>query len=231
MELVHTMPESPVLRLTRKLLSFVGNPVPEKLNTLRRAFYHLKSVLYYRLVFARFGNGSVMFKPLFLSNPRFIHIGSNVDVAPGVRMEVIVTNKKRVPELRIGDNVNIEQNVHLVCHSRLIIGNDVSVTGHCAIVDVTHPYANVHDPVKIGMRILDEDSFVEIGDGCFLGFGAMIMPNVRIGKYCVIGAHSVVTKDVSDYSVVAGNPAQLIRYYDPECDVWKSADSSRRTLV
>jgi acetyltransferase-like isoleucine patch superfamily enzyme len=224
MEPVHPMPESPVQRLTRKLLSFVRNPIPEKLNTLRRAFYRLKGVLYYRYVFANFGSGSVMFKPLFLSNPRFMHIGRNVDVGPGVRMEVIVVHEKRIPTLHIGDNVNIEQNVHLVCHSRLTIGNDVSITGHCAIVDVTHPYSNVHDPIQIGKRILDEDSFVEIGDGSFLGFGAAIMPNVRIGKYCVIGAHSVVTKDVPDYSVVAGNPAQLLRRYDPENDVWQKVD-------
>jgi acetyltransferase-like isoleucine patch superfamily enzyme len=226
MELVRPMPESPLQRLTKKLLSFVHNPVPDKLNTLRRAFYRLKGVLYYRHVFASFGSGSVMFKPLLLSNPRFIHIGRNVDVGPGVRMEIIRTHEKRVPELRIGHNVNIEQNVHLICHSRLTIGDNVSITGHCAIVDVTHPYSNVHDPVKIGKRILDEDSFVEIGDGCFLGFGAVIMPNVRIGKYCVIGAHSVVTKDVPDYSVVAGNPAHVVRHYDSENDIWKKAEGN-----
>jgi acetyltransferase-like isoleucine patch superfamily enzyme len=222
MELVRQMPESTLQRLTKKLLSFVHNPVPEKVNTLRRAFYRLKGVLYYRHVFASFGSGSVMFKPLLLSNPRFMHIGRNVDVGPGVRMEIIVTNEKRIPKLRIGDNVNIEQNVHLVCHSRLTIGNDVSITGHCAIMDVTHPYSNVHDPIKIGKRILDEDSFVEIGDGSFIGFGAAIMPNVRIGKYCVVGAHSVVTKDVPDYSVIAGNPAEILRRYDVTTEKWSS---------
>jgi acetyltransferase-like isoleucine patch superfamily enzyme len=86
----------------------------------------------------------------------------------------------------------------------------------------------VHDPIKIGKRILDENSFVEIGDGCFLGFGTLIMPNVRIGKYCIIGAHSVVTKDVPDYSVVAGNPACIVRRYDPESDVWKKVDKRGR---
>jgi acetyltransferase-like isoleucine patch superfamily enzyme len=215
------MPESPIQRLTGKLSAFVRDPLPEKLNILRRAFYRLKGILYYRNVFASFGTGSVMFKPLFLGNPRFIHIGRNVDIGPGVRMEIVVSHEKRIPELRIGNNVNIEQNVHLICHSRVTIGNDVSITGHCAIVDVTHPYSDVHDPMKIGKRILDEDSFVEIGDGSFLGFGAAIMPNVRIGKYCVVGAHSVVTKDVPDYSVVAGNPAYLLKRYDPENNVWK----------
>jgi acetyltransferase-like isoleucine patch superfamily enzyme len=228
MELVHPMPESHIQRLTRRLLSFAYSPIPEQLNTLRRTFYRLKGILYYRQVFASFGSGSRMFKPLLLSNPRFIHVGKNVDVGPGVRMEVVVTGAKRIPEFRIGDNVNIEQNVHLICHSRLIIGNDVSITGHCAIVDVTHPYADVHSPIKIGMRILDEDSFVEIGEGSFLGFGTVVMPNVRIGKYCVLGAHSVVTTDVPDYSVAAGNPASIVRRYDHECAVWKKIDRNGR---
>ena len=153
-----------------------------------------------------------------------MHIGKNVSIQQGARIEVIIVDANRIPELRIGDNVNIEQNVHLVCHSRITIGRDVSITGNCAIVDVTHPYADINDPVKIGTRILNEDSFVVIGDGCFLGFGALIMPNVRIGKYCIIGAHSVVTKDVPDYSVVAGNPARLLRSYDPESDTWKKVD-------
>lgn len=206
--------------LIRRLLSFAQGPIPEKFNTLKRTFHYFKGVLYYRHVFASFGINSILFKPLLLSNPRFIHIGKNVDIGQGVRMEALITGRKRIPELRIGDNVNIEQNVHLVCHSRLIIGSDVSITGHCAIVDVTHPYANVDDPIKIGSRILDEDSFVEIGNGSFLGFGTVVLPNVRIGKNCIIGAHSVVTQDVSDYSVIAGNPAKILRRYDHLTGEW-----------
>jgi acetyltransferase-like isoleucine patch superfamily enzyme len=207
-------------RTLGRLLSFARAPIPEKVNSLKRVFYYFKGVLYYRRVFGSFGINSILFKPLLLSNPRFRHIGKNVDIGQGVRMEALITSGKRIPEFRIGDNVNIEQNVHLVCHSRLIIGSDVSITGHCAIVDVTHPYANVDDHIKIGSRILDEDSFVEIGNGSFLGFGTVVMPNVRIGKNCIIGAHSVVTKDVSDYSVIAGNPAKILRRYDHIAREW-----------
>src|SRR6185312_6255000 len=144
----------------------------------------------------------------------------NVLIRQGVRMEAILSGAHHIPEFRIGNNVNIEQGVHLICHSRLIIGSNVSITAYCAIVDVSHPYLDVQDPVKIGDRILDDDSFVEIGDGTFLGFGSLIMPNVRIGKHCVIGANSVVTKDVPDYAVVAGSPARVTRQYDPEMKEW-----------
>ncbi len=51
---------------------------------------------------------------------------------------------------------------------------------------------------------------VTIGDDVFIGAGAIVMPGVTVGKGSIVGAHSVVTKDVPAYSVVAGNPARII---------------------
>ncbi len=205
-----------------KIRRFLSRPLPDKLNTLRVAYYRLKGILYYRHVFGSFGSGSVLYKPMMLGNPRFMHIGMDVVIRQGVRLEAILFDPEKPPELRIGDNVNIEQNVHIVCHSRVVIGNDVSITGNCAIVDVTHPFQDVHDPLKIGDRILAERSFVEIGDRSFLGFNAIILPNVHIGSYCIVGAHSLVTKDIPDYSVVAGSPARILQRYDAAKAEWAS---------
>jgi acetyltransferase-like isoleucine patch superfamily enzyme len=203
-----------------KVRRFIGLALPAKLNFLQLMFYRLKAVLYYRHVFASFGSGSVIYKPMLIGNPEFMHIGDNVVIRQGARLEAILTDQSRPPELRIGNNVNIEQNVHIVCHSKVVIGNDVSITGQCAIVDVTHPFDDIRDPVKIGERILTERSIVEIGDRSFLGFGATVLPNVHLGQYCVVGAHSLVTKDVPDYSVVAGNPARVLRHYDAAKGGW-----------
>jgi sugar O-acyltransferase (sialic acid O-acetyltransferase NeuD family) len=52
---------------------------------------------------------------------------------------------------------------------------------------------------------------VEIGDGTFIGTNATILPRLRIGRWVTIGAGAVVTKDVPDYSIVAGNPARIIK--------------------
>jgi acetyltransferase-like isoleucine patch superfamily enzyme len=212
------------MSLIGKVEVFLKKPFHDKLNALHGVLCQLKGVLYYRRIFGSFGSGSRLYKPMFVSNPRFVHIGHDVSIRQGARIEVILSNTRRTPVLLIRNNVNIEQNVHLVCHSKLTIGSDVSITGNCAIVDVTHPYLNVHDSVKIGDRILDEDSFVEIGDGSFLGFGTLVMPNVRVGKYCVIGAHSVVTKDVPDYCVAAGNPAKILRRYDEAVGGWLAVE-------
>jgi acetyltransferase-like isoleucine patch superfamily enzyme len=199
---------------------FLKWPLQEKLNYLESSFYRLKSAVYYRRIFGSFGSGSTLYSPMLLTNPQFIHIGNNVLIRKGVRLEAIASDPLSPPELWIGDNVNIEQNVHIVCHSRVIIGNHVSITGNCAIVDVTHPYENIVDPLKIGDRILAERSFVEIGEKSFLGFNAIILPNVRLGSYCIVGAHSLVTKHVPDYSVVTGNPARVVRRFDAESGKW-----------
>jgi acetyltransferase-like isoleucine patch superfamily enzyme len=52
---------------------------------------------------------------------------------------------------------------------------------------------------------------VVIDDGCDIGMGAIILPGVHVGKGAIIGAGSVVTKDVEGFTVVAGNPAKLLR--------------------
>jgi acetyltransferase-like isoleucine patch superfamily enzyme len=84
----------------------------------------------------------------------------------------------------------------------------------------------VHDPEKIGLRIDDEDSFVEIGEGSFIGFGTVVLPNVRIGRYVVIGANSVVDHDIPDYSVAAGVPAVVLKRYDFTKEAWVKVSST-----
>lgn len=52
---------------------------------------------------------------------------------------------------------------------------------------------------------------MSIGDGSYIGINAVIVSNVKIGKHCVIGANSVVTKDVPDYCVAVGSPSRVIK--------------------
>jgi acetyltransferase-like isoleucine patch superfamily enzyme len=206
--------------MMRRLREFWKVPFFEKLSLLQFAYHHLKTRFFYRYALGSMGRHCVIIKPISLYNARFIHLGDSVRINHGVRLDAIIDKPSRVPELRIGSNVNIEQNVHIICHSRITIGDNVSITGNCAIVDITHPYMDLHDPRPIGQRILDEDSFVEVGEGSFLGFGTVILPNVRIGRHCVIGANSCVTRSVPDYSVATGNPAVVIRHYDFSSERW-----------
>lgn len=193
----------------RRLLSA---PLSDKRDALRHLYWRIKTELYYRAFFKSVGSGCVLYRPMLIRNADCIELADNVSIRDGVRLEAIRDPFGRKPLLSIGHNTNIEQDVHIVCHNRVIIGRDVSITGRCAIVDVSHPYLN-NGNSKIGDSIADDDSFVEIGDGAFLGYGSVILPNVRIGRRAVIGANSVVTHDVPDYSIAAGTPARIIRTY------------------
>jgi acetyltransferase-like isoleucine patch superfamily enzyme len=198
-------------------------PLFSKLYLVGTLYYRVKGAVVYRFFFREFGKGSFIRKPLLILNPGYISIGEHVSIRDGVRLEAIRSSDGRTPCLSIGSETNIEQNVHIVCHSRVRIGSNVSIAGHSAIVDVTHPFDDVHDPTKIGARIRDEDSFIEIGDGSFLGYGSVILPNVRVGAYVVIGANSVVASDIPDYSVAAGAPAVVLKRYDWERNGWVRA--------
>jgi len=201
-------------------------PLLNKLHLLTTLYYKLKGVALYRFLFKEFGKGSFIRRPLLILNPRYISMGDRVAIRDGIRLEVVRSSENRIPELSIGSDTNIEQNVHIVCHNRVRIGNRVSVTGNCSIVDVTHPFDDVQDSRKIGERIEDEDSFVEIGDGTFIGFGSVILPNVRIGKYAIIGANSVVTHDVPDYTVAGGVPAVALKRYNSTTNTWVRVSST-----
>jgi acetyltransferase-like isoleucine patch superfamily enzyme len=191
----------------------------------RYVYWHVKTRIFYRFMFKSFGVKSVIYRPMFICNADCIEIADRVSILEGVRLEVVRRNG-RTPLLRIGSNTNIEQDVHIVCHSRVTIGQNVSITGRCAIVDVSHPYEDINVE-KIGSIIANEDSFVEIGDGAFLGYGSVILPNVRIGKRAIVGANSVVTRDVPDFAVVAGSPAKIIRIYSHELRQWVSPSAAK----
>lgn len=195
----------------RRLKAFSNNSLHNNLGLLSSIPARIASTLYYPRVFGSFGPGSVMRSPLLLHNPHFMHIGSGVSIRNGIRMESIQTNSERSPLLRIGDGTMIEQFVHIICHNRVIIGSNVAIAPMCGIVDATHPWMVSPEVANPGAQIMDDDGFVDIGDGTFIGMGTLILPNVRIGRHCYIGANSVVSSDIPDYSLAAGTPAKVIR--------------------
>ena len=206
--------------LKQKIVKFSRQSLPDKLNSIQSALYKLKGVFYYRQVFGSFGQGSILFKPTLLSNPQFIHVGKNVLIRSGVRLEAIMTDPDNPPELRIGDNVNIEQDAYIVCLGKVTIADNVSIAARCSLLCGSHPFFDVHDKGKIAERQSGSKAVIEIGEGSVIGIGSVVSMNVRIGKRVVVGSSSVVKKNLPDYSVAEGNPAVVGLKYDFEKEKW-----------
>ncbi|MDE3104758.1 MAG: acyltransferase [Acidobacteriota bacterium] len=203
-----------------RLSRFLSKPLHDKLNVLREIKPLLAGKLYYRFVVASFGHRTLLRKPLRITNPRYIFVGSGVDIAVGCRLEAIVTDPECLPKLIVEDGVYIGQNVQIISHCNVTIGKNAGIGPHCFVMDASHPVLDRTDPAPMVHRFSTAESFLEIGEGALIGAGTFIMPNVRIGKRTVIGANSVVRKSIPDDCIAYGNPAVVVLRFDRVEERW-----------
>ena len=112
--------------------------------------------------------------------------------------------------IRIGKGSEIGERCRISIMNSLEIGEKVLLSPNVYITDCDHEYRNANIPV-IDQGVVQKGQKVSIGKGSYIGINTVIVGNVKIGKHCVIGANSVVTKDMPDYSVAAGCPARIIK--------------------
>lgn len=107
----------------------------------------------------------------------------------------------------IGENVFMNFNCTILDVAPVTIGNRVMMANNVQLLTATHPLdvqRRVYDLVEYGLPIT-------IGDNVWLGGSVIVLPGVTVGKNSIVGAGSVVTKDVPDNVIVAGNPARIVR--------------------
>ena len=177
--------------------------------------------------FGSFGSNSKVIKPILISNPERIFIGNDVMIRDGSRLEAVTeyADIKYNPIITIGDGTSIELSVHIGAANSVRIGKNVMIAGRVTILDHDHGFENptippLHQPLRVGE--------VQIDDGVWLGENVVVCKNVSIGQNAVIGANSVVTKDVPAFSVAVGNPAHVIKQYNPLNEQWEKVDNSEQ---
>ena len=181
--------------------------------------------------FRRFGINSKLKEPIaWVLNPQFIEIGDEVVIHPYVRLVACDSyppcGQTFKPVLSIGDGTNIGWFVSIQTNHKVQIGKKVMMGSYVSISDLEHSFLDVSKPVMD--QPLSEGGHVVIEDECYIGNGAKIVPNVTIGKHSVVGMGAVVTKDVPAYTVVAGNPAIVIRRYDFASSQWVRENSKEK---
>lgn len=107
--------------------------------------------------------------------------------------------------LKVGKNVIIVGNLLAMARGGIIIEDDVKIAANVQLISNNHDV--YHREILTCRPVL-------IQKGAWIGAGSTILPGVSVGRYAVVGAASVVTKDVPDYAVVVGNPARVIKTLD-----------------
>ncbi|HET6350927.1 MAG TPA: acyltransferase, partial [Coriobacteriia bacterium] len=133
--------------------------------------------------------------------------GPNINIEPGVDFS-------DGSHVRIGDSSGIGANSRVEAAD---IAEGVIIGPELLALSRNHVFET--PGVWIGHQGYTDRMPVHIGRGSWIGARVTILPGVRIGEFCVVGAGAVVTKDVPDYSVVGGNPARIIRRWGPGAEV------------
>ena len=166
------------------------------------------------------GKRTIVGRGVTLINSECISIGADCVIGKDCHLQAVrsFAGRQFSPELTIGDRVSMEDGVYVSCVKSLRICDSVLIAGNVYIGDNAHGYRDITLPVR------DQEvaaySLV-IGPGVHIGWGAVIFGPIEIGRNAVVGANSVVTKDVAPFTVVAGAPARVVSQYDGEVGIWR----------
>ncbi|HTW32370.1 MAG TPA: acyltransferase [Candidatus Sulfotelmatobacter sp.] len=143
-----------------------------------------------------------------------IHLGDDVRLSGSL---AVVSGKFHDrPTLRIGNRAFIGHNVSITCNREVTIEDDVLIAAACKISDYDGHPASLEQRISDGLPSEHDIQPVRICKGAWIGYGVMILKGVTVGAGGVVGAHSVVTRDVPPYCVVAGSPARIVKCAEAE---------------
>lgn len=115
--------------------------------------------------------------------------------------------------LELGNQTEVNSECFLLAKDKIVIGNNSTLAYQTSILTSANPNGPHNKLAAIYPKMTAP---VIIGHDCWIGARVTILPGVTIGNYCVVAAGSVVTKDVPDYTVVAGIPARVVKKLDPK---------------
>jgi acetyltransferase-like isoleucine patch superfamily enzyme len=139
--------------------------------------------------------------------PKGLRVGERTRIMSGARVHVF--NFRDLPEsgIEIGPECVIGMGSVITGQGRVKLGEKVIIGPRALLLPVNHNYTDPGIPVK-DQGITAQG--ISVGDGAWIGGGAIILDGVRVGRNAVVAAGAVVTRDVPDMAVAAGNPAQVI---------------------
>lgn len=163
-----------------------------------------------------FNQSRMIRRPFYIRGKKFINLGQNLTTGVGCRIDAFPKIPKKV--IQIGKDVQINDYVHIGAVESIFIGDRVLIASKVFITDHNHGYYGhfgLHSSPMIppSKRELSSEPVV-IEEDVWIGEFVTILPGVTVGKGSIIGAMSVVTKNIPEYSIALGSPAKVIKRYD-----------------
>jgi len=157
-----------------------------------------------------------------ISNYEFISMGNNIIIDKDSCILCPLKFYEGIPEkpiIILDDSVCLGRRTFISGIKRVYLHKNVILGQNVFISDHNHNYEDIDKPIcEQGINKIES---VEIGENTWIGTNASILSGVKIGRNCIIGANSVVTKSFPDYCVVAGNPAKIIKRYNLKKKKWE----------
>jgi len=157
-----------------------------------------------------------------------IKIGRNFHAGKNLWLDAVTFYRGQCfnPKIIIGNNVGVQDFVHIGATNYVEIGDNVLFASKVYVSDHNHGIYYGEDqssPIEPPfIRKLTANQEVIIGENVWVGDAVTILPGVHIGKGSIIGANSVVTRDISEFSIAVGVPARVIKKYDVAIGKWVS---------
>lgn len=191
----------------------------QKTQSFKHLYYRFITGVLRRPFFKAMGNKCIVIQPLKIT-PDTIILGNNVHVFKNSRIEGIKNYLEDTfnPKIEIGDNVFIQQNLHLTCANNIKIGSNTAIAPNVSITDIHHPHEDITQPPELQrLEWLD----VEIGSNCKIYNNAVILPGVKLGHHNIVAANTVVLKgEYPNFCVIGGIPGKILKQYDESKGVW-----------
>lgn len=164
----------------------------------------------YRRFLGSVGPGALISRADRIRNPRHLHLGPYATIAHDARFDISrgYAGQPYDGEIHIGEGTIIEPRVHIAAATKLTIGRHVLFASNVFVTDHDHGFLDPDLPVAQQPLIVAQ---TRIDDWSWLGENVVVLKGVAIGRGAVIGANSVVTRDIPPFAIAAGAPARVLK--------------------